>query len=77
MTLAQHYVSMLKEGWRDVFADRRTHRRAIEHALAWPAAMGDRTISQSICILGRSQQDWNADYKFFSRSCLIPSLMSI
>src|SRR5205809_6226905 len=51
---------MLKEGWRDVFADRRTHRRAIEHALAWPAAMGDRTISQSICILGRSQQDWNA-----------------
>src|SRR5881396_3960387 len=59
---------MLKEGWRDVFADRRTHRRAIEHALAWPAAMGDRTISQSICILGRSQQDWNADYKFFSRS---------
>jgi len=68
VTLAQHYVSMLKEGWRDVFADRRTHRRAIEHALAWPAAMGERTISQSICILGRSQQDWNADYKFFSRS---------
>ena len=68
MTLTQHYVSILMEGWKDVFADRRTHRRAVEHAVAWPAAMGERTISQSICILGRSQQDWNADYKLFSRS---------
>lgn len=68
MTLAQEYVSLLKEGWGPVFADRRTHRRAIEHALAWPAGLGGRTISQSIGILGRSQQDWNADYKFFSRS---------
>lgn len=68
MTLAQQYVSILNQGWKDVFADRRTHRRAVEHALAWPAAMGERTISQTICILGRSQQDWNADYKLFSRS---------
>jgi hypothetical protein len=68
MTLAEHYVAILKEGWKPVFADPRTHRRAIEHALAWPSAMGDRTLSQTICILGRSQQDWNADYKLFSRS---------
>jgi DDE superfamily endonuclease len=68
VTLAQNYISILKKGWEDVFADRRTHRRAVEHALAWPSAMGDRTISQSICMLGRSQQDWNADYKLFSRS---------
>jgi hypothetical protein len=68
VTLAQQYQSILKDGWKDVFPDYRTHRRAIEHALAWPVAMGARTISQSICILGRSQQDWNADYKLFSRS---------
>ena len=68
MTLAGQYVSILNEGWKDVFADRRTHRRAVEHALTWPAAMGDRNISQDICMLGRSQQDWSADYKLYSRS---------
>ena len=68
MTLARQYVSMLNEGWKDVFADHRTHRRAVEHALAWPAAMGGRTISQGICMLGRSQQDWSAEYKMYSRS---------
>ena len=68
MTLAEQYFSTVNEGWKDVFADPRTHRRAIEHALAWPSAMGDRTISQDICMLGRSQQDWSADYKMYSRS---------
>lgn len=66
--LAETYVSLLSDGWRDAFADARTHRRAMEHALAWPSAMGRRTISQSISILGRSDQDWSADYKMFSRS---------
>ena len=68
MTLAHEYVSILNDGWDHVFADGRTHRRAVEHALAWPSAMGDRTISQDICLLGRSQQDWSADYKLYSRS---------
>ena len=66
--LAQEYLSILNQGWKDVFPDPRTHRRAVEHALAWPSAMGARTISQSICMLGRSDQDWSADYKIFSRS---------
>lgn len=66
--LAQAYASILTEGWRHAFADARTHRRAIEHALAWPSAMGRRTISQSIGMLGRADQDWSADYKMFSRS---------
>ncbi|MDO8636863.1 MAG: hypothetical protein Q7R34_11650 [Dehalococcoidia bacterium] len=30
--------------------------------------MGRRTISRTLCALGRSGQDWNADYKMFSRS---------
>jgi DDE superfamily endonuclease len=66
--LAHEYLSILSEGWQDVFPDPRTHRRAVEHALAWPCAMGQRTISQSICLLDRSSQDWSADYKLFSRS---------
>jgi hypothetical protein len=68
MTLVGEYVSLLNHGWEDVFADTRTHHRAVEHALAWPSAMGDRTISQDICLLGRSQRDWSADYKMYSRS---------
>src|ERR1044071_2321271 len=68
MTLAAEYVSTLSQGWKHVFPDARTHRRAVQHALAWPASMGDRTISQGICLLGRSQQDWSADYKIYSRS---------
>jgi hypothetical protein len=66
--LAREYLSILNQGWKNVFSDPRTHRRAVEHALAWPSAMGARTISQSICMLGRSGQDWSADYKMFSRS---------
>jgi hypothetical protein len=66
--LAQEFLRIVNEGWKHVFADPRTHRRAVEHALAWPCAMGRRTLSQSICILGRSEQDWSADYKMFSRS---------
>jgi hypothetical protein len=65
--LGHEYVSILNTEWKDVFNDARTHRRAVEHALAWPCAMGQRTVSQSICILGRSQQDWSADYKLFSK----------
>lgn len=66
--LGQEYVSLIEDGWKHVFADIRTHQRAMEHAVAWPCAMGRRTLSQSICILGRSDQDWSADYKVFSRS---------
>jgi hypothetical protein len=68
VTLAEQYFSAVNEGWKGVFADERTHRRAIEHAMAWPSGMGDRTISQDICMLGRSQRDWSADYKMYSRS---------
>jgi len=66
--LAQEFVRLVNEGWKNVFADPRTHRRAVEHALAWPCSVGRRTLSQSICLLGRSDQDWSADYKMFARS---------
>lgn len=67
--LLPFYRSLLEQSWKDVFKQSRTLQRGIEHALTWPSAMGRRTISQMICIEGRSQQDWSADYKFYSRSC--------
>jgi hypothetical protein len=66
--LIENYTSLLKEGWQDVFAQKRTHRRAIAHALSLPMMLGRRTISRTICSLDRAHQDWSADYKLFSRS---------
>ena len=67
MLTAQLY-SLLDQGWQSVFAQKRSRERAIGHAMALPCIMGRRTISRTICALGRSGQDWSADYKMFSRS---------
>lgn len=66
--LTEQFYSLLEQGWQTVFAQDRSRERAIEHAMALPCIMGRRTISRTICALGRSDQDWSADYKMFSRS---------
>ena len=40
-------------GCKHCFSDHRTYRRAKEHALALLVCLGRRTISRSICVLGR------------------------
>ena len=64
----ENYISLLEQGWQDVFCQQRTQHRAIEHALGLPMSLGRRTISRTICNLDRANQDWSADYKLFSRS---------
>ena len=54
-------------GWKRCFRDHRTFRRAQEHALALLVSLGRRTISRSICVLGRQWRNWTADYRFFSQ----------
>lgn len=66
--LLKNFASLLEEGWHPVFAQKRSHHRAIEHALSLPMVLGRRTISRTICSLDRANQDWSADYKLFSRS---------
>jgi len=66
--LTGQLYSLLDQGWQTVFAQKRSRERAIGHALALPCIMGRRTISRTLCALGRSGQDWSADYKMFSRS---------
>lgn len=66
--LLTNYCSLLQAGWQPIFAQERSHQRAIEHAVAWPAVLGERTIARTVCALGRDQQDWSADYKIYSRS---------
>jgi hypothetical protein len=53
--------------WKPCFRDRRTFRRAQEHALALLVSLGRRTISRSICVLGRQWRNWTADYRLFSQ----------
>lgn len=62
------YRRLLEQSWQGVFGQRRTLRRAVEHALAVPLLMGRHTISRTICALGRQFRDWSADYRLFSRS---------
>jgi hypothetical protein len=50
-------------GWKGCFRDRRTFRRAQEHALALLVSLGRRTISRSICVLGRQWRNGAADYR--------------
>ena len=66
--LLEAYGTLLEKGWQPVFRQARTHERALEHAFAMPAVLGRRTVSRTICALGRSDQDWSADYKIYSRS---------
>ncbi len=56
-------------GWKHCFRDHRTFRRAKEHALALLVCLGRRTISRSICVLGRQFRNWTSDYRLFSK-CL-------
>jgi hypothetical protein len=65
---SERFHSNLLKGWEDVFTQKRTLNRAIEHAVVTPCSLGQRTISRTICALDRHQQDWSADYKIFSRS---------
>jgi hypothetical protein len=68
MMLTDTFISLLEEGWKDIFARNASYRRAIEQAVATTCVFGNRMISRIICALGRGHQDWSADYKIFSRS---------
>lgn len=65
--LIKEFHSLLDRGWRSAFAGTRSHKRAIEHAIALPCVFGRRTISRTLGALGRWNKDWSADYKMFSR----------
>src|SRR5262249_40998001 len=65
--LVKEFHSLLERGWRSAFPRGRSHKRAIEHAIALPCVFGRRTISRTLGALGRWDRDWSADYKMFSR----------
>ena len=68
MSLASRLMELAEDSWGSVFASRASTERAVEHLIATASTMGRRTISRAVTALGRSDQDWSADYKLFSRS---------
>jgi len=66
--LLNQTVSLLNDSFAGVFAQKRTRERAVELSMGTLCSFGRRTISRSICAVGRQQKDWSADYKLFSRS---------
>jgi len=66
MTLLPRFCEVLG-GWKRCFRDHRTFRRAKEHAVALLVCLGRRTISRSICVLGRQFRAWASEYRLFSK----------
>jgi len=66
--LAEHMTSLLQDACSGVFVQERSRVRAMELSLGTLCSLGRRTLSRSICAVGRQHQDWSADYKVFSRS---------
>jgi DDE superfamily endonuclease len=64
--LTTRYESLLN-CW-ETFSQSRVRERAVAHAMAMTCVLGRRTVSRTLCALGRANQDWSADYRMFSRS---------
>ena len=54
-------------GWKQVFAQERTARRAIAHAIASVCVVGRRPIARAIAVR-EATGSWGADYKLFARA---------
>lgn len=55
-------------GWRDVFPQARTYRRAVRQALGSLVCLGRRCLSRIIWTNGGQQRSWSAEYFLHSRS---------
>lgn len=66
--LLEHMLDLGQKSYSGTFVQQRSRIRAMELSLGMLCALGRRTLSRSICAVGRQGQDWSADYKIFSRS---------
>lgn len=61
-------LQILMAVWSGVFRQQRTFLRARGLLLGLLCALGRRTMTKSLAFWGRTQCDWSADYRVFSRS---------
>ena len=66
--LTTRLSSFMQSTWNSVFSQSRMQQRAMTHAMAMPCVFGRRTITRTLLAMGRSDLDWSAEYKLFSRS---------
>jgi hypothetical protein len=62
------YLHDRTERWSEVFAQDRSLQRAKTLGFGLLCGVGRRTLTRSIGFHGKTNQDWSADYKVFSRS---------
>jgi hypothetical protein len=70
--LSEQMTLLLQDACSGAFSQARSSIRAMELSFGSLCSLGRRTISRSICAVGRQHQDWSADYKMFSRSAWKP-----
>jgi hypothetical protein len=56
------------ERWESVFAQKRTHRRALHLTVGLICGLGRRTLTRALSFLGWQDKDWTASFRVFSRS---------
>lgn len=67
MNLLEAFLEILND-WQEVFAQKRTTRRAIRQALLSLICLGRRTLSQIIWLAGNSIKHWSIEYFLHARS---------
>lgn len=67
MTLTDAFLDIC-ERCAPAFAQERTARRATRLMLSALLCAGRKWVTRLLCVMGREQCDWSADYKLFSRS---------
>jgi hypothetical protein len=67
MNLLKNFLNFIN-GWEDCFSRPEPFNRSIDHAFANLLAPLPHTITSIIRFMDKEQQDWSADYYFYSRA---------
>ena len=67
MSLLETYINIFSL-FKPAFSEKRTFHRALEHSIGWLTALGRKTVTCLLTWWGKTDQDWSADYKLYSRS---------
>jgi hypothetical protein len=65
--LLSAFVEILQD-WLPAFPQSRSGRRAIRQALGTLLALGRRTLTRALWVLGKQHLDWSAEYKLLGRT---------
>jgi hypothetical protein len=68
MNLLKNFLILINCWWHKVFGSSKTTERAQLHALGVLCGKTPHTITSIIEFKGTENQDWSADYKFYSRA---------